>query len=176
MEDINNDSGAIRSDTTPDVGTPDMFNLITAGPEKAGFFYSSDSKPQDPACIGYLRGYYGDGGKRLYTSWFERHYELKTLEFRKEFDRLINGLRDRRVLNTRSELEEFCIRQPGARIAGAWYMDTYGFRSESEKYSYYFRLSLMPGDYAIYCYCYDLQLLRERGQQEPTRKKSAPER
>lgn len=176
MEKINDDFGVTQPSHSPDRDTPDMFNLVPAGPEVADLFYSCASKPQGQACIGYLRGYYADGGKRLYTSWFEHRSELKTHEFQEEFDKFINGLREKGILNTRPELEGFCFRQPEARIVGARYKDTYGFRAESEKHSYYLRLSLMPGDYAIYCFCYNCSMLLELERHEHPRKKTAPER
>lgn len=155
---------------------PNMFNLVPAGPEEADLFYSDTSKPYERACIGHLRGYYADGGKRLYTSWFEHQSELKTPEFQEEFDTFINGLLKQNTLNTRPNLQCFCMRYPEARIPGVCYKDTFGFRAESEKHRYYLRLSLMPGDYALYCYIYNRDILRSQEKTTPVKGKNEPER
>jgi hypothetical protein len=176
MEEKNKDSAATHLAPDQSRDEPDMFSLIPAGPEEAGLFFPSDSKQQEQACIGHLRGYYDAGGKRLYTSWFDHQGLLKTQEFREEFDLFMNGLRDRGILNTRPELERFCFRHPAAQIIGAWHKETYGFRAESAKHSYYLRLSLMPGDYAIYCYAYNCDILQVQGKTMPPKKRNDPER
>lgn len=153
-----------------------LFALIPADPNEKGLFYTEESKSQELACIGHLRGYYANGGKRLYTSWFDHQSKLKMPEFQDEFNVFMDDLFERGILNTRPNLERFCLRHPEARIAGTWYKDTFGFRAESEKYSYYLRLSLMPGDYAIYCYSYNRDLLREQEKTTPPKKKNGPER
>ena len=156
--------------------TPDIFSLIPATPDESRLFYSTSVKQQEQACIGHLRGYYDEGGKRLHTTWFDHQDVLKTQEFREEFDLFMNGLRDRGILNTRPELEQFCLKHPEARITGALYHDTFGFRTESNRYSYYLRLSLMPGDYSIYCYAYNREILRTQEKAVPLKKKNDPER
>lgn len=153
-----------------------LFSLNPAGPDEKGMFYSDEEKPPERACIGHFRGYYRDGGKRMYSNWFDHQGELNIPELRNEFNKFINDLLKRGILDSRQHLERFCLRQPEARIADTRYKDTFGFRAESEKYSFYLRLSLMPGDYTIYCYAYNRDLLRAQEKATPMKKKTGPER
>lgn len=153
-----------------------LFNLIPVGPDEKGMFYTDEEKSSEQACIGHFRGYYRDGGKRMYSNWFDHQGELNIPEFRHEFNQFINDLLKRGILDTRQHLERFCLRHPEAQIACTSFKDTYGFRAETAKYSFYLRLSLMPGDYAIYCYAYNRDLLREQEKTTPAKKKNEPER
>ncbi|MDD3538465.1 MAG: hypothetical protein PHH65_09525 [Eubacteriales bacterium] len=153
-----------------------LYSLIPAGPDEKGMFYSDETKPPERACIGHFRGYYRDGGKMMYSNWFDHQSELNIPEFRNEFNQFIDDLIKCGILDTRQHLERFCLRHPEARIAGVEYKDTYGFRTDSEKYSLYLRLSLMPGDYAIYCYAYNRDILHEQAKIPPPKKRNGPER
>lgn len=153
-----------------------QFSLIPAGPDEKGMFYSDETKQPERACVGHFRGYYRDGGKMIYSNWFDHRSELNVPEFRNEFNQFINDLLKRGILDTRQHLERFCLRHPEARIAGVEYMDTYGFRTSSEKYSLYLRLSLMPGDYAIYCYAYNRDILHEQVKTPPPKERNGSER
>lgn len=44
--------------------------------------------------IGYLRGDFGKNGCEFYSTWFENNSNIKTKDFSKEFDEVINELRD----------------------------------------------------------------------------------
>jgi hypothetical protein len=158
-----------------DDASDDLFNLVPADPSEKDMFYTYISKPQEQACVGHLRGYYDNNGKQVITSWFDHQSDLKTQDFRDEFDRLVNCLLEKGILNTRQNLEKFFLRQPEARIVGARYEDTFGFRAMSKDYFYYLRMSLERGDYAIYCYAYNCELLHLQEQAIPI-KKNEPER
>lgn len=153
-----------------------LFSLISAGLDEKDMFYSDEAKPPERACIGHFRGYYRNGGKMMYSNWFDHQSELNVPEFRNEFNQFINDLLKRGILDTRQHMERFCLRHPEARIAGAGYKNTYGFRTDSEKYSLYLRLSLEPGDYAIYCYAYNRDILHKQVKTPSQKKRNGPER
>ena len=44
-------------------------------------------------CIGHLRADMGSNGKSFFTSWENHRGDLKTDEFKAEFDEVINALR-----------------------------------------------------------------------------------
>ena len=46
------------------------------------------------ACLGHLRGDFDSGGYGFYTTWEDHHGAEKTPEFKAEFDRVVNALRD----------------------------------------------------------------------------------
>jgi hypothetical protein len=101
-----------------------LFSLNPAGTDEKGMFYSDEEKPPERACIGHFRGYYRDGGKRMYSNWFDHQGELNIPEFRNEFNKFINDLLKRGILDSRQHLERFCLRHPEARIADTRYKDT----------------------------------------------------
>ena len=107
-------------------------------------------------CIGHLRGDFGSGGEEFYTSWDDHRERLKTDEFREEFDNLITALRFERdtgcSLESRKALSSFCMKHPEADITGD--LRDFGFRTDTEHYSYLFRFNPNKGEYNVYCYCY----------------------
>ena len=60
--------------------------------------------------IGYLRADFGSNGNEFWTTWNDFRKDLKTDEFKAEFDDVINGLRDGDVLSGRKSREMRYIR------------------------------------------------------------------
>ena len=112
-------------------------------------------------CIGHLRGDMGSNGGQFFSSWDDHVTYLKTDEFKDEFDAVINAMRfDKEtggVLVSRKELANFCWKHPDARMTPG--EDDYGFRVDTENYSYMLRLNPNRGMYNIYCYCYQREWL-----------------
>ena len=108
-------------------------------------------------CIGHLRGDMDSNGKGFFTSWDDFRKDLKTEEFKAEFDTVINALRfDTQyggVLKDCSSLISYCYSHPESGF-DANYCTEYAFRVDTEKYAYIFRLNPTKGDYNLYCYCY----------------------
>lgn len=103
--------------------------------------------------IGYLRADMGTEGNSFYSSWNDYAKELKTEAFKREFDDVINSLREEGdILHNRKELARFCYSTPQARMETE--MEYYGVRVDTEKYSYLLRLNPNKGEYNLYCYCY----------------------
>ena len=58
--------------------------------EKDYTYTSSPEVLQKTGCIGHLRGDFGSSGIEWYSNWFEHNPELKTQEFSKDIDKVIN--------------------------------------------------------------------------------------
>ena len=111
-------------------------------------------------CIGHLRADFGSDNKHFYSSWDDHRTDLKSDDFKQEFDEVINALRkdDKywSVFKNRGALLSLCTRTPEASFGNG---RDYGFRADTEHYSYMFRLNPGKGEYNIYCYCYLKQWL-----------------
>lgn len=121
--------------------------------------YTYDQSAQlnsQTGCIGHLRGDMGRSGKEFHTTWTDHQGDLKTPEFKAELDEVINALRFDEshggVLKNRTALNWFCHSQPESGFGGE-YQD-FGFRADTERFSYLFRLNPNQGMYNLYCYCY----------------------
>lgn len=110
-------------------------------------------------CIGHLRADFGSD-KQFFSSWDDHRVDLKSDAFKQEFDDVINALRtDEKywyVFKNRGALLSLCVRTPESSFGNG---REYGFRADSEHYSYMFRLNPGKGEYNIYCYCYLKQWL-----------------
>lgn len=106
--------------------------------------------------VGYLHGDFGRAGDQLYTTLFEGNSELKTEEFSKEFDEVINDLNDdpkhRGVLHNLEDMILLCTTRPNSHISD---IRNYGFRADTNKYSYMIHCIPYADDCNFYIYAYD---------------------
>lgn len=103
--------------------------------------------------IGYLRADMDKDGNGFFSSWNDYRADLKTDEFKAEFDEVINSLREEGdILHSRSALAKYCRETPQSRMAIN--QDYYGVRVDTEKYAYLMRLNPNAGEYNLSCYCY----------------------
>ena len=113
-------------------------------------------------CIGHLRADFGRSGNCFYTSWFDhKNVELKTCEFKAEFDIVINELRaNGGPFVSRKTAREFNRGNTQAE-AHPYYRDSncHIYRFDSHDYAYIVRLDPREGDYDLYVYCYVKELL-----------------
>lgn len=108
--------------------------------------------------IGYLRADFGSSGKEFYSSWNDFRKDLKTDEFKTEFDEVINSLRENNgVLSGRGAMSKYCYGTPGSSFEND--RNEYGVRVDTEKYTYLMRLNPRQGEYNLYCYCYEKKWL-----------------
>ena len=132
-----------------------LFRVLTANEMPYTFKQTADGYEQ-LGCIGYLRADFGSSGKEFYSTWNELIPELKTDTFSQEFDIVINTLRFAaeygKVLSCREHLKAYCNANPNSAFNDG--RNHYGFRADTEKYTYLFRLNPNKGEYNIYCYCY----------------------
>lgn len=130
-------------------------------PERMYCYTQSQQIMAQTGCIGHLRGDMGSTGEQFYSSWDDHQGQLKTQEFKDEFDAVINALRFDEahdgVLANRRALANYCWHHPDSRLVPG--EDAFGFRLDTENYSYMIRLNPNRGMYNIYCYCYQREWL-----------------
>ena len=123
--------------------------------EKEDKYTFSNSMQISMQCglIGHLRADMNSDGNGFFSSWEDYRKELKTDEFRDEFDKVINSLREEGdILYNRKSLAKYCYSSPQAKMNNE--QDYYGVRVDTEKYAYLCRLNPNKGEYNLYCYCY----------------------
>ena len=76
------------------------YRVLTEAERKYTFSQSQQLSMQT-GLIGYLRADFGSTGNEFWTTWNDFRKDLKTDEFKAEFDDVINGLRDGDVLSGR---------------------------------------------------------------------------
>lgn len=123
--------------------------------EKEDKYTFSNSMQISMQCglIGHLRAEMDSDGNGFFSSWEDYRKELKTDEFKDEFDKVINSLREEGdILYNRKSLAKYCYSSPQAKMNNE--QDYYGVRVDTEKYAYLCRLNPNKGEYNLYCYCY----------------------
>lgn len=120
-------------------------------------FYSYSQSQQismQTGFIGYLRADMGSNGEGFFSTWNDFRADLKTEDFKAEFDDVINSLRDDGgFLHNRQVLSRFCYNAgPGCSFDND--RNEYGVRVNTENYAYFMRLNPNKGEYNLYCYCY----------------------
>ena len=125
------------------------------GTEELYCYRNSQQISAQTGLIGHLRADFGRTGKEFYSSFFDFREDLKSPDFKAELDIVINELRDG-FLKDRGQLSAFCGEHPeGLMESGR----QFGFRADTDHYSYLLRLNPDKGDYNFYCYCYVRQWL-----------------
>lgn len=108
--------------------------------------------------IGHLRGDMDSDGNGFFTSWTDVCKNLKTDDFVKEFDNVVNALRNdpacNGILKNRESLGRFCCLHPDSKIENSAFRQEFGFRVDTERYAYLLRLNPARGEYNLYIYCY----------------------
>ena len=116
-------------------------------------FRQSTQISMQTGLIGHLRADMDTDGNGFFSSWFDFREELKTDEFKAEFDDVINSLREEGdILHNRRALAKYCYCTPQSRMQEE--PGFYGVRVDTEKYAYLLRLNPDRGEYNLYCYCY----------------------
>lgn len=135
-----------------------VINPLTIEERKYTYAQSTQIQGQTGS-IGHLRGDFGSG-EQFYTTWDEHNSRLKTPEFSSELDDVINTLRsnDCGLLKSRRSMKDFAGNYPESGFKGS-YTTEYGFRVDTEKYSYLLRCNPTQGDYNFYCFCYQKEWL-----------------
>lgn len=110
--------------------------------------------------IGYLRADFGRSGNEFFSTWNEYRENWISDELKAEFDDVINYLRSDEcgLLASRRSMVDYARQNPESGFKGN-YATEYGFRADTEKYSYLLRCNPAQGDYNLYCYCYEKQWL-----------------
>lgn len=126
-------------------------------PQERNYSYTqSQQLIMQTGCIGHLRADFGSNGNGFYSTWDDHRGDLKNDAFKAEFDDVINGLRENAsyggILKSRSAMSAYCYAHPDSGFDGN-YTTEYGFRVDTNHYSYMLRLNPNKGDYNLYCLC-----------------------
>ena len=132
------------------------YRVLTEAERKYTYSQSQQLSMQT-GLIGYLRADFGTNGKEFWTTWNDFRKDLKTDEFKAEFDDVINGLRDGDVLADRRAMSSYCYSTPDSSFNDE--RNHYGIRLDTDKFSYLMRLNPNKGEYNLYCYCYQKEWL-----------------
>lgn len=125
------------------------------GTEELYCYRNSQQISAQTGLIGHLRADFGRTGKEFYSSFFDFREDLKSPNFKAELDIVVNELRDG-FLKDREQLSVFCGEHSESLMESG---RQYGFRADTDHYSYLLRLNPDKGDYNFYCYCYVRQWL-----------------
>lgn len=120
-------------------------------------FMQSTQLSMQTGLIGHLRAYMDCNPEQtgFTSSWFDYRKELKTDEFIKEFDDVINSLRKKGdFLYNRQAMLEYCYSNVDSKMSKGCGNNYFGFRIDTERYTYMLRLDPNRGVYNFYCYCY----------------------
>ena len=131
---------------------PDKLRIMVraATPDERGFSYTQPELFKDSGCIGHLRADLGSTGTEFFSSWDTHQAELKTQEFKDEFDQFINALRKdpeyNGILTSRAALFAYCFAHPEAALENG---REFVFRADTDKNSYMLRLNPNRGEYNV---------------------------
>ena len=123
---------------------------LTEAEEKYTYSQSMQISMQT-GLLGYLRADMGRNGTDFFSDWFDFRKELKTEDFKKEFNKMIDSYRkDGKFLSNRSALTEFC------QTLKCFKKDdcSFGVRVDSDNYAYLCRLNPNRYEYNLYCFAY----------------------
>lgn len=87
------------------------YRVLTEAERKYTFSQSQQLSMQT-GLIGYLRADFGSTGNEFWTTWNDFRKDLKTDEFKAEFDDVINELRNGDVLADRKAMSSYCYSTP----------------------------------------------------------------
>jgi hypothetical protein len=135
-----------------------MFKLLSAQNDEKLFFQMDGELAERHGYIGYLRADFGKSGREFWTAWFDCQPDLKTPDFKFEFDDVIDSLRNdgqKPPFSSRAALKSLCGVNPGKNLAARGR----GYFIKTLDYSYYFRCQPSPDDYDIHCAVYDNRFL-----------------
>ena len=121
------------------------YRVLTEAERKYTFSQSQQLSMQT-GLIGYLRADFGSNGNEFWTTWNDFRKDLKTDDFKKEFDLVINSYRfgDGEFLSGRSTMSKFCYEHPESSYEDD--RNHYGVRVDTERYSYLMPRHLMNCD------------------------------
>lgn len=138
------------------------FSIRLMTPEERAFAYTQDPQTlHSSGCIGHLRVDMDTNGTGFFSSWDTHSPSLKDDAFKAEFDVLINELRTNEdlggILTNRKSMAAFCRAIPDSVITEDG--RNFGFRLDTDDYTYMLRLNPHKGEYNAYIYAYDREML-----------------
>ena len=128
--------------------------------EQAYCYSQSQQISGQTGLIGHLRADFGSNGTGFFSNFFDFRKDLKSEDFKAEINEVINALREDKqfggILASRTAMSKYCHKHPGSSIEPDY---NYGFRADTDHYSYMLRVTPKKGEYNLYCYCYLRQWL-----------------
>ena len=120
------------------------------------YAYSQSSQIESQTgCIGHLRADMGSNGEGFFFSWTDHRGDLKTQDFKDEYDEVINALRFESeygdILKNLRSLSKYCHSHPESSYGND---REFGFRADTPSYTFMLRLCPYKGDNNLYCYCF----------------------
>ena len=134
----------------------EKYPLLGTAADEEAMYFSLDV--QEQACIGHLRGDFGQGD-HFWTTWWDHQEDLKDQAFKDELDDVVNTLRKDGPLKDLDALQCFCWEHPLTQMSPRSGSDYYGCRVDTALHRYYLRLCPVQGNYNFYLYCYKAALL-----------------
>ena len=125
-----------------------------------GFCFTHYNAPSDRACIGHLRGDFGETGTTFHHTWWPHNAHLITPSFNTELKDVITGLRQNGLLKDRKTMLARSMRFRTAIIPTEG-RNTMAFRIETPEHLFYLRCIPNKGEYNFYCYGYNKTMLME---------------
>ena len=127
--------------------------------ERLYAYRQSRQLTQQTGVIGYLRGDFGKNGAEFHAQFFDEAERRKTDAFRADIGRVAKGMRQPGgPLRDRYAMLSFCGLHESAAFKGNVGKE-YGFRVDTENYTYLLRCHPAPDDYNFFLKCYDRFLL-----------------
>ena len=121
------------------------FKAVPMQLEEARYSYrNSQQISSQTGLIGYLRADMGTNGNEFWSTWNDYRKDLKTDDFKSEFDDVINSFREKgQFLSDRQTLSRFCDDSQNALEFGERYGAgrDYGVRVNTQDYAYLMRLN-----------------------------------
>lgn len=136
-----------------------QFELSPASNEQ-GFCFTHYNAPSDRACIGHLRGDFGETGTTFHHTWWPHNAHLITPSFNTELKDVLTGLRQNGLLKDRKTMLARSMRFRTAIIPTEG-RNTMAFRIETPEHLFYLRCIPNKGEYNFYCYGYNKTMLME---------------
>ena len=128
--------------------------------EQAYCYSQSQQISGQTGLIGHLRADFGSNGTGFFSNFSDFRKDLKSEDFKAEINEVINALREDNqfggILAGRTAMSKYCKKHPGSSIEPDY---NYGFRADTDHYSYMLRVTPKKGEYNLYCYCYLRQWL-----------------
>ncbi|MCH5353645.1 MAG: hypothetical protein J1E06_09290 [Acutalibacter sp.] len=131
-------------------------------PQERLYSYSQSQQIMgQTGCIGHHQMDVDTHGIALHGHWNSHCEELRTAEFKAEYETVLNTLRfDEEyggVLRNRMSLAAYCYSHPDSSFGK--HTDEFGFRADTAQYAYLMRLNPNPGESNLYIYCYHRESL-----------------
>lgn len=142
-----------------------LFRILT--PDEQKYTFDQPSKLElKTGSIAHIRADFGTLGNNFFTLYDDHNSIIAKYfnEFKTEFDDVINKLRYNEsfggLLYNRGNMKDYCSKHKAASFT-ADNTEYFGFRIDTEHFAYLLRCNPTVGEYNLYCYAYDKNILNQ---------------